>query len=177
MSKLISQRLIPFGKFIKPHGIKGELKLLLYNKDSNILSNMIKIWVSLNDEFYYYSLESIKGTKDIIVKFSQINDRGKANLLSGKEFFISRDNFPNLDKKNFYLVDIIKFKVFDEKKESDSMGTEKSACFHLRKIAGGIPGHLGLALLQNGFFVNFNFAYVRVRGYLIHQVQHRVFNN
>jgi len=117
LSKLIPQKLIPFGKFIKPHGIKGELKLLLYNKDSNILSNKIKIWVNLNDELYYYSVESIKGTKDLIVKFSQINDRDQANLLSGQEFFISRENFPDLDKRNFYLVDIIKFKVFDEKKE------------------------------------------------------------
>ena len=117
MNKLIPQDLIPLGKVIKPHGIKGELKLLLYNKNSNILSKMLNIWIRHDETFDYYNLEFVKGIKDIIVKFSQVDDRDVASLLSGREFFVSRSEFPDIDKENFYLVDIIKFKVFDGTEE------------------------------------------------------------
>ena len=39
--------------------------------------------------------------------------RNDARSLSNKEFFISREDFPDIESDNFYINDIINFKVLD----------------------------------------------------------------
>ena len=115
MNKTIPEKFIPIGKIIKPHGIRGELKLFLYNNESSILSKDINIWIDFNNKLRLYKLDSIKGLNKKIIKIRAIDDRDTADLFSAKKIFILRKDFPELDKENFYLNDIIKFKVFSEK--------------------------------------------------------------
>ena len=118
MSKRLPSKLITIGKVVKVHGIKGELKFFLYNKKSNLLLiKKIKIWFEIENEFESFSLKSSKGLNGEIVKLNNINDRDKANSLKGKEFFVSRNDFPDVEKGNFYLNDIINFFVYYKKKE------------------------------------------------------------
>ena len=117
MNKIISSKLIPIGKVVKAHGIKGELKFFLYNKKSNLLLKKIKIWFNIEDAFKSFSLRSTKGLNGEIVKLNTINNRVEANSLKGKEFFVSRDDFPQIDKGNFYLNDIINFSVYNKEKK------------------------------------------------------------
>ena len=44
MNKLPND-LIPLGKIIKPHGIKGQIKFKPYNEDSNLLNQNMVIWL------------------------------------------------------------------------------------------------------------------------------------
>ena len=110
-----SEKFIPIGKIIKPHGIKGELKLFLYNNESSILSEDINIWIDFNNKLRLYKLDFIKGSIKKIIKIRTIDDRDTADLFSAKKIFILRKDFPELEKEAFYLNDIIKFKVFSEK--------------------------------------------------------------
>ena len=97
---------IPFGKTVKPHGIKGELKLFLYNKDSKILKQKINIWIDTEECLTSFKLLSVRGNEFKIVKLDKINSRGDAIFLSNKEFFISREDFPDVESDNFYINDI-----------------------------------------------------------------------
>ena len=117
MSKEKYSNFIPFGKIIKPHGIKGELKFFIYNKDSNILKDKINIWINMNDQFTSFELSSIRGDESKIVKLEKINSRDEATSLSNKEFFIFRNDFPDIESDNFYINDIINFKVLESDKD------------------------------------------------------------
>ena len=113
MSNIDKTNFIPCGKLIKPHGIKGEIKLFVYNKDSNILKNKISIWIKNNDDFTSFNIDYIKGKNSKIVKLEKIESRDDAELISRKEFFILRSDFPKIESGNFYINDVIKFKVLE----------------------------------------------------------------
>ena len=109
-------KLIPVGKVIKPHGIKGELKFFLYNEDSDLLESDIKIWFKINDLNKSYNLINTKGSGKIF-KLESIDSRDDAELLRNKEFFVLRSDLPDLSDGNFYLNDIINFRLFNKKNE------------------------------------------------------------
>ncbi len=113
MSSREKTNFIPCGKLVKPHGIKGELKLFIYNKDSNILKNKINIWIKNNDEFSSFNIRYIKGENSKIVKLDKVDNRNDAELISKKEFFILRSDFPKIESDNFYINDVINFKVLE----------------------------------------------------------------
>ena len=117
MSKNKNSNFIPFGKIVKPHGVKGELKLFLYNKDSKILTNKINIWIEIDNCLIKYKLLSIKGNNSKIVKVDKIDSRDDAEVLSNKEFFILRNDFPEIESDNFYINDIINLKVLVNNKD------------------------------------------------------------
>jgi len=114
LSNNIEQKLVPIGKILKSHGFKGELKLFTYNENSIILVDGIIIWVYLDNDFSPFEIVSIRGKNNKIVKLKNINCKDDSALFFNKEFFISRDKFPNIKSDNFYINDIIGFKVISE---------------------------------------------------------------
>jgi len=105
------ENLVPLGSFIKHHGLNGELKVFLYNEDSETLVPGISIWLKDKSKLISYELESIRGSKsNLLIKLKNINSRESSQFLIKKEIFVSRFDFPNLNK-GFYINDIIGFKV------------------------------------------------------------------
>ena len=112
--------LIPLGKIIKPHGVKGELKVFLYNDRSSTLKEGLYIWFKLDEKFVKYSVINLRGVtkKSQILKIKEVDTFDKAMMISKKEFFVSRNDFEELDENSFYLNDLIGCDVFDEKNQS-----------------------------------------------------------
>ena len=55
-----SRKLVPLGKLIKPHGIKGEMKISLYNEDSKFLDgNKIVYLEDEKNNFYEHKIEKV----------------------------------------------------------------------------------------------------------------------
>jgi len=112
--------LIPLGKIIKPHGVKGELKVFLYNDRSSTLKEGLYIWFKLDEKFVKYSVINLRGVtkKSQILKIKEVDTFDRAMIISKKEFFVSRNDFEELDENSFYLNDLIGCDVFDEKNQS-----------------------------------------------------------
>ena len=112
--------LVPLGKIIKPHGVKGELKVFLYNDRSSTLKEGLYIWFKLDEKFVKYSVVNLRGVtkKNQILKIKEVDTFDKAMIISKKEFFVSRNDFEELDENSFYLNDLIGCDVFDEKNQS-----------------------------------------------------------
>ena len=112
--------LIPLGKIIKPQGVKGELKVFLYNDRSSTLKEGLYIWFKLDEKFVKYSVINLRGVskKSQILKIKEVDTFDKAMIISKKEFFVSRNDFEELDENSFYLNDLIGCDVFDEKNQS-----------------------------------------------------------
>ena len=107
-------KLIPIGSLVKHHGLKGELKVFLYNEDSETLVKGLPIWIETDNNFISYHLENVRGSKSsLIIKFKNINSREKSQFLVKKEIYVSRNDFPDLDE-GYYLNDIIGFKIVND---------------------------------------------------------------
>ena len=88
---------VQLGSFIKHHGLNGELKVFLYNENSETLVPGISIWFKNGEEFIPYELESIRGSKhNLLVKLKNINSRESSQFLIKKEIYVSRSDFPDL---------------------------------------------------------------------------------
>ena len=92
-SKHSLDNFIPIGKIIKPKGLKGEVKVFLYNIDSNSVKEDINFFINSKKEcFDSYKLErSYKTSNYHLLKFHDIDDRDEA-------FNICDKNFMSLEK-------------------------------------------------------------------------------
>jgi len=108
------------GRLLKPRGLKGELRLTIFNEVDSVLKIGMEIWVETAEGVQYsHIIESlnISGVKSWI-KLSGCNTREDANNLSGLIFSIPRSVFTPLKDKEIYLVDVIGCKVLDENRNA-----------------------------------------------------------
>ena len=112
--KNIPKDLIAIANILKPKGLKGELKVFLYNDKSKTLKNNINVWIKLGADKYKLLLVEylLSSGKYKIIKFVGINSRDKAEFLSSSVIYVSREDFDNA--QDLYLVDLIGFMVKDE---------------------------------------------------------------
>ena len=112
--KNIPKDLIAIANILKPKGLKGELKVFLYNDKSKTLKNNINVWIKLGADKYKRLLVEylLSSGKYKIIKFEGINSRDKAEFLSSSVIYVSREDFDNA--QDLYLVDLIGFMVKDE---------------------------------------------------------------
>jgi len=116
LSDKVPHDLIPLGKIIKPHGIKGELKIKLYNNDSKTFIIGQKVWIDDGKNNYnsYVVEKSSFLSKKFKLKLVSIDSRNSAESLRNHTLLVSRASFPKLKPEEFYLVDLIGFIVEDQ---------------------------------------------------------------
>ena len=109
-------KIVPFGQILKPHGLKGELKVLFYNEDSNSLENNQIIFLRyLDNEIIEYKIERIfYSFKKNRIKFFDINTIGEAEKLRGYTLNVLRSDLPKLDKNEYYLNDLVGYLLIDD---------------------------------------------------------------
>ena len=112
--KIIPEDLIPIADILKPKGLKGELKVFLYNENSKTLKNNINVWVKLDCDTYKPLVVNYLSSsgKYKIIKFEKINSRSESEIFSNTTLYVSRANFDNA--QDLHLVDLIGFIVKDE---------------------------------------------------------------
>ncbi len=116
MNNHIPADLVPLGKIIKPHGIQGEVKVRLFNCESETLKIGQSVWVeSEGQDPITYVIEKLNlQSEKSRLKFKSVNDRNSAELLRDFTLLVCRNEFPETIDEEFYLVDLIGFKVIDQ---------------------------------------------------------------
>ena len=107
------------GKILIPRGLKGELRVAIFNENSSSLKMGQEIWLKTNEGNYFsQKIEAIKmsGEKSFI-KLSDCNTLEVADSMRGILFFLSRDKFDSIDGDEHYLVDLIGSKVLDKQRK------------------------------------------------------------
>lgn len=113
------ENLIPIGKVLKAHGLKGEFKIALFDYSSKILLKGINLWFYKNNSYKKYKLENLRGSsKNIILKLAEVNDRNNVVAFLNKEIFLSKNDYPEPDENNYHLSDLINLEIFDENNNS-----------------------------------------------------------
>jgi len=98
---------IPLAEVARPHGVRGELRLKLFNKDSDILLDRDEVLVRLPDgEEHEVSIDQARRADDaILMKLFSIDDRDRADELRGALVCVQRRDFPPPDDGEFYVCD------------------------------------------------------------------------
>lgn len=109
-----NHKLVPIGEIIKPHGIKGELKIILYNEESRTLQKNKLVFLGENNFLKFKVEKTSYSLKKNRIKFFEINSKEDAESLRGKLINIYRSDLPDLKKNEFYLNDLVNFRIVDK---------------------------------------------------------------
>lgn len=107
---------VELARVAKPHGIRGELHLSLFNPESEVLVDQDEVLVRLPDGTEHeVSVDAARRANDaVLMKLHSIDDRNRADELRGALVCVRRRELPPLDEGEFYACDIDGAKVFLE---------------------------------------------------------------
>jgi 16S rRNA processing protein RimM len=104
---------VPLAEVARPHGVRGELRLKVFNSDSDILLDLEEVLVRMKDgEEHEVSVDSARrADQAILMKLHSVDDRDRAEELRGALICVRRAAFPPLEEGEFYACDIIGAKL------------------------------------------------------------------
>ena len=100
---------VPLAEVARPHGVKGELRLRLFNKTSDTLLDQDEVLVRLPDgEEHEVSVERARRADDaVLMKLFSVDDRNRAEELRGALICVRRRDFEDADDDEFYAIDVV----------------------------------------------------------------------
>lgn len=100
---------VAIGEIVKAQGIKGEVKVKVFQNDCSYLAELEELYVNLTP----CKVRSISLRANFAyIYFDGVNDRNAAELLVGKSINIESSLLPPLASDEFYISDIIGLSVF-----------------------------------------------------------------
>lgn len=100
---------VPLAEVARPHGVKGELRLRLFNAQSDVLLGQEEVLVRMADgEEHEVSVERARRADDaILIKLFSVDDRDRAEELRGAHLCVRRRDFPKAEPGEFYAIDVV----------------------------------------------------------------------
>jgi 16S rRNA processing protein RimM len=99
---------VPLAEIARPHGVRGELRLKLYNRDSDLLLDQDEVLIRFPDgDEQEVSVDGARRADDaILMKLHAVDDRDRAEELRGVVVCVRRGAFPPPEPGEFYACDI-----------------------------------------------------------------------
>lgn len=99
---------VAVAEIARPHGVLGELRLKLYNPDSDLLARRPRVKLRLpSGEARDGAITAAReANKALLVRIAGVDDRDAAEALRGTEILVPRDAFPPLAEGEFYACDL-----------------------------------------------------------------------
>jgi 16S rRNA processing protein RimM len=114
-----SAQLVELGRIVNRHGVRGELRMLPYNPDSDFLPSLDTVLLRRDDgpcEPY-----DVLGTRPhkrfLLLRLAGIGDADAADALIGKAVCVPRDSLPPAGPNEVYHVDLIGCRVCTDRGE------------------------------------------------------------
>ncbi|MGQ9647829.1 MAG: ribosome maturation factor RimM [Thermodesulfobacteriota bacterium] len=116
---------MPIGRVIKPHGVRGKIKLEYYGEDARHFpsSREVFIEVKAGDLRPYEILNTAPQPPWLLIHLKGIDKREDVESLIGKEVFIKRESLPALEAGEYYWIDLLGISV--ETPEGKKLGRVK----------------------------------------------------
>ncbi|HXH75151.1 MAG TPA: ribosome maturation factor RimM [Bacteriovoracaceae bacterium] len=125
--------LIRMGFVAHPHGLKGEaeIRLLNLNFDECVLEDGMEVTLfptneksKLSTKGETWTLEKIRFGNKVLVVFKGMRDRTHLETLIPFEIYLDREQFPETDDDEVYLVDLVGMQVVSP--EGEELGKLES---------------------------------------------------
>lgn len=106
---------LKIGLIKKPHGIRGELKVLPLSDDFSRFKKLKSVFLESSEGFSEKKITSVKLSSDeIIIKFDDCLDRDNAEKYRNFYIWVDREDAVELDEWEFYSQDLIGMNVYYE---------------------------------------------------------------
>lgn len=104
---------VPMGVIGAAHGLKGEVRLRLYNPSSTLLQAGMDVVLLLSGGHQKsVRIETARrAAKGLLVAFRGVTDRSMAQSLTGTKVAVRRDALPPLNPGEFYYEDLVNLPV------------------------------------------------------------------
>lgn len=101
--------IIPIGVIGGAHGLRGEVRLRLFNPKSDLIKpGMAVVLQAPGGRNRHVMVVSVRrATRNLLVAFEGIPNRTSAEGLSGTEVAVTRGEFPALEPDEFYYEDVV----------------------------------------------------------------------
>ena len=102
------------GLILRPHGVKGTVKLLPLTDDLSRFSSLKEAYLERKDGYESVSVacESVRGDKEVYVHLGGIDTREDAALLRDVYLCVDRAHAVKLPEGQYFVTDIIGCEVF-----------------------------------------------------------------
>jgi 16S rRNA processing protein RimM len=99
---------VPLAEVARPHGVRGEIRLRLFNRDSQLLLTLEEVLLRFPEgDEQEVSVDSARRANDaILMKLFTVDDRDRAESLRGALVCVRRGDFPPLGEGEFYACDL-----------------------------------------------------------------------
>ena len=112
---------IPVAKVGRPHGVRGELRVFPFASGSQTLLEVREVQISSRSGQKHFTLRRCRRAKDfLILALEGVDDRQRAQGLTGAQVLVDVSDLPQLDEGEFYHRELIGFSVEDD--EGVSLG-------------------------------------------------------
>ena len=106
------EKFIEIGVVAKPHGVRGAVKVRLYNPGSDALQRSEQVVIDGRPVAARQVGRS--GADAVVLKLSNVDGRDRAEALRGAVVSIARDALGELSDDEFYLDDLVGCRVVDQ---------------------------------------------------------------
>ncbi len=106
---------VAIGKLGRPHGIRGEIRLFLFNPQSQAIRPGLDAQVRLPDDStrQVTVVQARYAKKFVILKLENVQGREDADALKHGELELHYDDLPELDDDQFYYIELLNAPVFE----------------------------------------------------------------
>ena len=136
-SQKSSIELIEIGILTKPHGLNGEIKLLLHSQNSDLILKINEVFID-SESFKISKVKKV--ANGIIIKFNLRNDRSSIEELLKKKVFVNKNIIPNPPEGKNYYFELIGSKVMFNNEVIGSLieivETKANNIYVIKKIDG-----------------------------------------
>ena len=106
---------IEIAKAVKPHGIKGEIKLQHYCDSPDSFYDFDTLYIKEGTSFTAIEILNIRTDHtSVYVKLDILKTRDDAENIRGTMFYVDKADVENVDDNAFMVRDLIGIEVFDE---------------------------------------------------------------
>jgi 16S rRNA processing protein RimM len=112
----MERNLFPIGRVVKPHGVRGKVKVEYFGEDLHPVSFYREIFIKgeRGEPEAYEVLEVIPQPPRLILRLKGIEKIEEAESLIGKEILVERESLLKLGEGEYYWADLLGMKVETE---------------------------------------------------------------
>lgn len=99
---------VPLAEIMRPHGVRGELRLRLFNRDSDLLLELDEVLLRFpeGDEQEISVDAARRANEAILIQLHSVDSRDAADGLRGAILCARRGDFPEPEDGEFYACDV-----------------------------------------------------------------------
>ena len=110
---------VPLGKVVGTHGIRGQLRVVLYSGDFSSVAGLESLTLRGADgRMEAFAVTAIaRHGKKVLVTLKDFNTINQVQYLVGRELLVRREQLPELPEGEYYWCDLIGLRVATDRGE------------------------------------------------------------